>query len=293
MTTRAADDSRLSGQTTVAVLLVILAMMVGTAIDVLVRHLSRSIDPHQIMAMRAAIATLILLPILARGGLPLLIGVRPRIQIVRAGFSTASTFFLFVAVAYLPLAEANAYFFAQALFTVPIARLILGERADLKRWLAILIGFAGVVVALSGAIGRPHAELIGVAAALGRAIAAATSSVLLRRMTATERPTTVLVWQLGLALLIFGPIAAFDWTPVSASEVATMTVLAVLVLLVGWLMIQAYRRAETTLIAPALNTALPFGALAGFLVFGEVPEPEIWAGAGLIFAGVWLSARTR
>ena len=187
----------------------------------------------------------------------------------------------FYGMAMMPLAESAALTFPAPLFGTLAAALFLGERVHARRWIAILVGFLGVLVVL-----RPGMVPVGIGPALVlfSTVAFAGVTVLVKRMTATEATTSVVFYQSLFVSLLTLPAALPVWTtpgPAMFGWLALMGTLST----VGWLCFtRAFALADASALLPLEFTRLPFVALLGYLVFGEVPDIWVWVGAAVIFA---------
>jgi drug/metabolite transporter (DMT)-like permease len=187
----------------------------------------------------------------------------------------------FYGMAMMPLAESAALTFTAPLFGTLAAALFLGERVHARRWIAILVGFLGVLVVL-----RPGMVPVGIGPALVlfSTVAFAGVTVLVKRMTATEATTSVVFYQSLFVSLLTLPAALPVWTTPGLAMLGWLALMGALST-VGWLCFtRAFALADASALLPLEFTRLPFVALLGYLVFGEVPDIWVWVGAAVIFA---------
>ncbi len=188
------------------------------------------------------------------------------------------TFFYGVSV--MPLSDSAALGFTAPLFGTIGAALFLGEKVQARRWIAIAIGFIGVIIVL-----RPGTVpfSLGAALVLISTVAFAGVTVLVKKMSASERTTTVVFYQsLFVSILTIPPAIAFWATP----PVVTFLLLVALGVLstLGWLCFtRAFALADASAILPLEFTRLPFIAVLGYALFGEIPDRWVWIGAAVIF----------
>lgn len=186
----------------------------------------------------------------------------------------------FGAVSLLPLAEATTLGFTAPIFAILLSALVLREQTGAHRWAAVLLGFAGVVL-----IAGPNARdfpVVGVLVGLVAAVAVAAVSILLRRLSLTERPTAIVFWfsvlsvpPAGIAMIHFGQM----------HDIATFALLASLGISGGvaqLLMTSALRWGEVSLVLVMDYSSLLWATLAGFLLWNVLPGGWTWAGAVLI-----------
>jgi drug/metabolite transporter (DMT)-like permease len=212
---------------------------------------------------------------------------RPLAHLMRGAFGVAAMTAWFVAIAYLQLPEAIALNFAAPLILTVLAMVWLGEPARAERILAVLLGFVGVLIILwpklsFGAHSMGHAEAIGAAAALASAFLMAVAVILVRKLVDSEPTSTIVVYfsllssAAGLLSLPFGWVTPTGWQ-------AAMLVLAGLLGGVSQLFLtESYRYADATTIAPLDYTQMIWAIAIGWLLFAEVPQIGVLAGAVIV-----------
>ena len=103
----------------------------------------------QLLLIRSLTMLVLLAPFVHRGGIGAIkTAPRPRLQGLRVLFSTLDVVLFFWAVTYLPLVDATVFYMAGVIYVTVLSSLVLGERVDRRRWIAVLAGFAGVIIAL-------------------------------------------------------------------------------------------------------------------------------------------------
>ncbi len=202
-------------------------------------------------------------------------------QLVAVGFAhVAAMVSFFYGVALIPLNESTALSFAAPLFATIGAALFLGETVRLRRWIAVMIGFLGVLIVL-----RPGMVPIGlgIALVLFSTVAFAVVTLLFRNLSKTDPPTTIVFYQ----SLFFSIVTLAPAAPVLVVPSAYAFLMMVLVAILGTFGMFAYTRAfaiaEASAILPIEFARLPFIAVIAFLVFGEQPDQWVWLGAAVIF----------
>ena len=237
---------------------------------------------------------------------------RPGGHLLRSLIGSAGMFSSFLSVALLPLADATAISFAAPLITVALAALLLGEQVRIYRWLAVAVGFVGVVVMLSDHLGvGDGGSHLGVGAALTGAVAAAFATIQTRRLVGTEQ-TGAIVFYFSLTTTIMGALAltlAALWRPdwplaeamISQRWVAPDWSAFVWLAFIGVLggigqifMTQSYRYADASIIACFDYSAMIFAATLSLLVFDVMPSNRILLGAAIVTcAGLFVIWRER
>jgi drug/metabolite transporter (DMT)-like permease len=216
--------------------------------------------------------------------------VRPVAHAIRMIMGVAAMVLNFSAMLLLDMAEATTFGFAAQIFATILAALLLREPTGRYRWAAVLVGFLGVIVALQP--GSQGVNLLGAGVALMGAIMTAAVIVQIRQMTRTEAAGAIVFWfsltsmvPLGAAQLFFGRMHPTDvWLVIAGLSMCGA---------IGQILLTAsLRHASVATIMTIDYTALIFSALAGYLVFAEIPAASIWFGAPIIIgSGLFIAWR--
>jgi drug/metabolite transporter (DMT)-like permease len=217
---------------------------------------------------------------------------RPVLQGVRAVFLLASTVLNFMALQTLPLTQTVSITFAAPLIVTALAGPILNEWAGPRRWAAIVVGFAGVLIVVHPS---PAGFQPGVLYSVVAAFCYAGYGLTTRMLASTESPAGMLIYGSLIAAIALTPSLPTAWVLPTGALVITALVLSGLAGALGhWFLILANRRAPATVIAPLAYTQLLSMAVTGYLVFGSVPDISTLAGALVIIAsGVYIVYRER
>ena len=216
---------------------------------------------------------------------------KPILQILRPAFLVCSISSLFVGLTYLPLAEATAIGFVAPLFITILSVPILKEKVGIHRWIAILIGFTGVIIII-----RPGGEFwqfASIMPLLG-AIFFALFQIFTRLLSGTEKTFTTLFYT-GLGGLGWSSlIVPFVWVIPSQIHIIVFLSTGILGALAHLCMINAFDYAEASLLAPYNYTKLIWVSIFGYLFFEDIPSLEMWIGSGVIvLAGLYVFYRER
>jgi len=270
-----------------------------TANDSIIKWLSPSYPLHEIVLVRAVVAlVLTLLFVQLEGGLHLLRTRRPALHFLRGLLIVIANMAFFLALASMPLAEATALFFVNPLFIMLLSVPILGERVGLKRWLAMLAGLAGVVIMLRPGFGVGNwVTLLPLVAALTYA----SMQMLTRRLGVIDKASTLAFYIQLTFVLISAAIGLavgdghYDdgqnttleflfraWTWPTLSDAGLMALCGCLVAAGGYLLSQAYRISEASVVAPFEYTSLPLALFWGLLIWGDLPDVIAFLGISLI-----------
>ncbi|WP_395457332.1 DMT family transporter (plasmid) [Azospirillum melinis] len=275
-----------------AILLVVLGVACLSCSDATAKYLGRTLPPAEIAWMRYVVFTALVMPLALRGGsLSVLKTTRPGLQVVRGLGMLGSALFFIMAMQHLPLAEAAAISFVSPVFVTVLSILLLAEKVGVRRWAALLVGLAGVIIVIRpGAEGFQPASLLPILTAFSWAL----GLVATRKMTVQENPLTTMVWSAltGLiALTALLPLHAAWPTP---WEMLLGAFIGLVYTLAQWLLILAYRQGEASVLAPFTYVQLIWSTALGFVVFGAVPDHWTFVGTGVIIAsGLYTAHRER
>ncbi|MCS6890006.1 MAG: DMT family transporter [Rhodovarius sp.] len=244
--------------------------------------LARGIPIEVQVLFRAAGQLLWVAPLLIASGLAVFSTRRPGLHLLRGLCSVTTWGLYYLSFAYLDLATATVLSFTNVMFTTLLAGPLLGERVDGARWAGTLAGFAGVAIML-----RPGAEVspTGVAVALAAALAWCGITLTSRLLTRTESTPTVLAWVGLVTTLAAAPFALSAWVPLGLTDLLLLIGFGLFAPGIIWLLTEALRAGEASAIAPFQYLRLLAIALAGWLLYGEVPDLFAILGAALILAG--------
>jgi len=213
-------------------------------------------------------------------------------QLVRSVLMVATTAFNFLALQYLRLDQTVTIVFLAPLMVALLAGPLLGEWVGKRRLAAILVGFAGVLIAVRPGVGDIHPAVLYSFAGM---LAYAFFIILTRRMAHVDPPLVTLFYSMFAGTVGAIPFAIADW--VTPPDVLSWVLLGALGILGGfghWLFLHAYRLAPASAIAPFLYTQLLTMVAFGLIVFGDLPDLWTLAGATLIVAsGIYLINRER
>jgi drug/metabolite transporter (DMT)-like permease len=272
-------------------LLVILAGMCFALLDANAKWLGQSYPVTQVVWMRYAIGAIIAVLYAARALRWTMFATRhPWLQASRGALLLICTASNFIALNYLPMALVLAVIFTAPLMTCALSVPLLGEKVGWRRWTAVLVGFAGVLIAM-----KPTSASISFGALI--AILGAFGSAVLMLVTRELRGTsqTFLAFTQVCGTLLFGAVyAPFVWVTPQWSHVGIFLVAGV-VSVCGLLCAnRALTLAPASVLAPYKYTAIGFAALFGYLVFGDLPSLNTIIGAVIIVAsGLYIFMRER
>ncbi|MGI9435656.1 MAG: DMT family transporter, partial [Geminicoccaceae bacterium] len=237
----------------------------------------------QVVMSRNAIGFVaILVFVMMRGAnLAILHPGRPGLLALRTLFSLGAAFAFFTSLRFLPLADAFAIAFASPLFVTALSVPLLGEQVGIRRWSAVVLGFGGVLVVMqpSGEAFRLEA-LLALCAALCHAIA----MLLGRKMTRDMTTTAIMFWpSLGVALVTLFMMPS-QWQTPSLPDLGVFFLMGVVGTIGMSLITQGYRYAPAAVIAPFDYSSLLWASLLGWIIWQDIPGPNVWLGSAILIA---------
>ena len=257
--------------------------------DVMGKWLVSTYSVAQLLVIRSAAALLILTPLLWKAGVRSLVNVeRPGMQALRVILSSAEVYCFYFAVITLPLADVMTYWLAAPIYVAAMSPFLLGEHVGWRRWTAIVIGFAGVLVAL-----QPSAATLTAPALVSIAGSFCFAFMMLSGRALRGTPDTTLVfWQMVGAGLLGLVIAPFQWVPPTAFDLSLLALLGVVAMVAHVCVNRSLKLADAATVAPFQYTLLFWGIVFGWLVFDDLPRPAMLVGAAIIIgAGLFIFFR--
>jgi drug/metabolite transporter (DMT)-like permease len=275
------------------ILMIIFSTAFLASSDAMAKYLSRTGMPSvEIAWIRFLVFVLILLPIvLAPGSGNPMRSARPLLQVFRGLGLLCSSIFFIMALGYLPIAEATATGFISPLFVTGLSVLFLGEKVGLRRWTATIAGLLGVLIIVRpGTAAFQPGTIFPIISALGWA----TALVLTRKISGADRAITTMAFSAITGFLVLSVIVPFYWIVPTWTQIALGVGIGTAATIGHWIVVQAFRYADASVLAPFSYVQLVWVTLIGFFVFGEVPDAVTFAGAAIIIAsGVYTAHRER
>lgn len=271
--------------------LMLAAMVLLPVMDGLAKGLSERYPVPVIVWARYLFHLLCMLPILLlRFGVRALVPNQVGLQLVRGGLLLGGTSLFFFALSLLPQSTALALFFVSPLVVTVLAPVLLGERVGGWRVMAVLVGFAGILLILrpwtAGMAG------LGAALALGAGVVHGFYMLFTRRLAGSAPPLVTLGYTAVVGAVVMSALVPFVWAPVAAGDFMIMVLLGVLAAGGHFLLIKAFDHAPATWLAPLGYFEMITAVLYGFVAYGYLPDPITWAGMAVVVgAGVAISLK--
>lgn len=214
-------------------------------------------------------------------------------HLLRSVIGLISMIMVVVSVTRLPLAEQQVLSYTQPLFLVILSIPLLHEKPSLQRWIAVCIGFSGVVVVALGK-GLLHGSDAAVPVwayflALAQGAVGALTTMQIRQLSATETSTTISLWQAILMTVMTAAPLPFIWTTPHMADALCLVAVGAFAGIAQVLQTEAFASAQVSAIGPFAYSGLLWAALIGWFGFQEIPGLAMLAGGLLIIgSGVWM-----
>lgn len=275
------------------IVLMLLAMAALAVMDATMKELSGHYPALQVAALRGLVS----LPFVAawvywrERNFRTLLAIRWPWHLARGVMAVLMLTSFIYAISSMPLSEAYTLFFVAPLFITALSVPLLGESVGPRRWLAVVIGFLGVLVVM-----RPGFVAVNLAtlAVLVSAVCYALNAVSVRILGRTDSTAAMSFWFIAMVAVGAGLLAWPHWRPVHLGDAGWLVGLGISGALGQLLITAAFRCAPISVVAPFEYSTLLWGVLLDLTIWGELPPPIVFAGAAVIVgSGLYLIHRER
>ncbi len=265
-----------------AVVWVTIAMALFAGLAVFARlAMNAGLHPFVVVFLRNVFAVAMLMPLLAWRGRGLFRSSQIGLYGVRVAISLLSMLAWFYAIALIPIGEVTAISFLAPLFGTLGAIVLLGEKVRMRRWAALVIGFAGAMIIL-----RPGGTPIGIGqvCALVSAVVTGVVAVLIKQLTQRDDPDKI-VFLTNIMLMPLSLVPAlFVWSWPTPSMVLPLIGMGVCAVVGHVALVRGYAITDASLAQTFEFSRLPFTVAIAYVAFGETIDVWTWIGALIIFA---------
>ena len=261
-----------------AVLFMILSGFFATTMHCLIRFATEDHHPFEVAFFRTIFVLIIFLPLVAKNGITSLKSNNVKLQTFRAIVGSVAMLCMFYGLSITELAKATALMFTVPIFATILAILFLKEIVGIRRWIAMLIGFAGALIVL-----RPDIELgFGPLLILCASLMWSSSMLMAKTLTKTDTISSITFWQAAGLIPATFILAIQVWEWPSLIQLFMFLMIAIAGTLVHWFLNEALKRAEISALLPLDYLRLIWSVSMGFIFFNELPQAGLWFGAALI-----------
>lgn len=283
--------------TRAGILFMIATTFIFAAQDGLSRHLASEYNVYMVVMIRYWFFAAFVISVASRkaGGMrAAAASAVPWVQGFRALLLVAEICVMVFGFTLLGLVESHAVFACYPLLIAALSGPVLGERVGWRRWVAIGVGFAGILIILEPGFGvfQPEAVVPLIAALMFALYGLLTRYVGLRDSAATS-----FFWTGTVGMVAMTAVGAWFWEPMSASDWAWMILLCITGALGHYTLIKCYELAEASAVQPFAYLQLVFASILGILVFNESVRMNVALGTALIVAAglftLWRERRSK
>lgn len=267
-----------------AIAWLLIGVVGGLGLDLCAKQLLQDYSLPEFVLVRSIIALAIFLALAPRffGGLKNLRSNRWRWHVLRTMLTVGAMFGFFYGLAVMPLVNVLTLAYSAPLIMTALSVPFLGEQVGWRRWMAVLVGFIGVLIMLRPGSGEFSLASIGVLIA---SVCYAAQALTARHLGQTESTLSMAVYVIVGPLLISALfINSNNWLTPDTNGWWLM-VGAGACSVIAWVgLINGYKGAATALLAPLEYVGLVGGAIAGYLIWNEIPNGSVALGATIIIA---------
>lgn len=266
-----------------AIMQMLSAMFCLSVMNVTLRMMSGDMHPTQIVVLRhvCSIVIIFIWAAYLQRGVPSFYSNRLSGHFWRATLGVCSMEMWFYSVTTMPVSLVTALSFTTPIFSTILAILFLGERAGVRRWLAIAVSFIGMLIILRpDTAGVNHSGWIVIAASVLMACA----GVMVKTLTSSEAPETIVFYMALFMLLWSLPIAIPFWQSFSLKDFMMVFIVSLFSTAAHLLMARAFVRTEMVVLMPFDFTRLIFTAILAYYLLNETIDLQTSIGA-LVIAG--------
>ena len=251
------------------------------------------LPPMEVVFVRYAGQFALVLALFApRRGIALMQTQRPWTEIIRGLCLLGSTICNFIAITYLPLTITGSISFTMPLILCALSIPLLGEKVGWRRWVAIVIGFIGVLIIVRPGTAAFHPAML---LSLLTVVFAAFYMLLTRKLAGVDSSTTQQFYAAAVSTLCLAPFAFGRWEWPTEPVTWIPFVLIGVAALVGHQAITvAHRFAPVSVLAPFNYSLIVYLTASSWLIFNQPPDVWIFIGAPIVIGSglyIWLRER--
>lgn len=275
------------------IIFMLLAMAALSLMDATMKQLVGHYAPIQVSALRGIVS----LPFVIawvywrERTFRTLFDIRWRWHLARGVLAVLMLTSFIYAISNMPLSKAYTLFFVAPLMITALSVPLLKESVDLKRWIAILVGFGGVLIILRP--GFVSLDLLSIAV-LFSAACYALNAISVRILGRTDSTGAMSFWFIAMVAVGAGALALPDWQPIRSSDALWLAGMGISGALGQVLITEAFKCAPLSIVTPFEYSALFWGVLLDVAIWGALPGPLVFVGAAVIVgSGLYLIHRER
>lgn len=263
--------------------MMLLAGLAYIANDTLIKLASDHLPTGEIIFIRGSFGVAIMVGlVIATGAWRQLRWLGDRHVLARSISDMAATILYLVALFNMPIADISATYQIVPLMTTAAAAIFLGERVGWRRWIAIAMGFVGVIIIMRpGGSGFDVFFLVALAS-----MALITLRDLVTRRLDAAAPTLLVVTGATVGVWLLGIVMTFSetWVPPTVHDWSVLTIAGALLVSGHGFMVLAMRHGAVAVVAPFRYAVVVYAILIGYFVWGDVPDAYMLTGTAIVVA---------
>ncbi|MBN8544190.1 MAG: DMT family transporter [Alphaproteobacteria bacterium] len=256
--------------------------------NVFIRLGSETIHTTMLVFLRNLITMIVFIPWVIKDNFKLVRTKRLSSHFWRATIGIVGMQSWFYCIATLPLTHATALSFTAPIFSTIFAVLFLKEKADTWRWLAMALGFSGVLIIL-----RPAGDEFSLLSLIVLFTTSmwAIAGMLIKSLTDTESPLRIVFFMVLFMSIWSLPPALYYWQWPSLTVWFYLVIIACFAFVAQWSLAKAYSLADIVTLTPYDFSRLIFTSILAYIAFGESSDIYTWVGAAIIVTSALMNAR--
>ncbi len=254
----------------------------------IVKYISEDIHPFQVVFLRNFFGLLLFLPFMIKAGKTVFKTNHKKLYAIRAALSTTAMFLWFYAITKVDLSITVSVSFIAPLIAIALASVVFKEKSELKKWIALAVGFIGVLVVLRpGAEGfNPYALLV-----LAATLFWGVSAIIVKKLSHADDHKTVVFFMVLIMAPLSLPPALFYWQSISTELLLWLIALAAVSNISQVALTKALSLAAMKVTQPFDFTRLIFTSIIAYFAFGEILDTWTIVGSLIIMSSVIYSVR--
>ncbi len=272
------NNIRLASPLSLAILFMVTGGVSVTFMQAGVKLLSGDLHPFVITFFRAFLVIIILMPAIFHSGTSVLATSSVKLQIIRGLVGGSGMVCVFTGLSLVPLAEATTLLFTVPIFTTVLSVLFLSEIVGIRRWLAIICGFAGTLIVMRPDLSVSFGHLLLIYAALAWAL----SVLIAKKLTQKDSVLSITFWQAAGSVPIAFILGLTVWEWPSLEQICWLFGIAGLGTIGHMLFYAALQRGDVSFVMPLDYLRIIWSATLGFLLFGDMPTIQLFIGGAMI-----------
>ena len=250
-----------------------------TVMTIFIQPAAEHLHPFEVLFFRSLVGVALMVPWMVHVGRGALRTQRFGLHFSRTALNGAAMMIWFYAIPLVPLADAVTLSFTAPLFTTVLAVLFLREVVRLRRWAAVTVGFAGILIILRPGFAKAN---LGNLLLLFNGMIWAGAMIMIRSLTRTESPNAIVAYLFILMVPISLVPALFVWQTPPLAALPWLVIIGAAGVAGHLCTTRAIAAAEASLVMPFDYLRLPMFVLVGLFVFGEIPDVWTLVGAAII-----------